>query len=48
MEIELAIYALCRYPVYIDRCKSNYHLLMDKNNERPDWMTDLKHTYSAC
>ena len=20
---------------------------MDKNNERPDWMTDLKHTDSA-
>jgi WD40 repeat protein len=27
MEIELAFYALCRYPVYIGRCKSNYHLM---------------------
>jgi hypothetical protein len=21
--------------------------ILDKNNERPDWMTDLKHTDSA-
>ena len=23
------------------------YLILDKNNERPDWMTDLKHTDSA-
>jgi hypothetical protein len=24
-----------------------YFFILDKNNERPDWMTDLKHTDSA-
>jgi hypothetical protein len=24
-----------------------YLFILDKNNERPDWMTDLKHTDSA-
>jgi hypothetical protein len=24
-----------------------FFFIMDKNNERPDWMTDLKHTDSA-
>ena len=31
------------------KCPLSYHVLevgfiLDKNNERPDWMTDLKHT----
>ena len=26
---------------------SDVFLILDKNNERPDWMTDLKHTDSA-
>ena len=24
-----------------------YFFILDKNNERPDWMTDLKHADSA-
>jgi hypothetical protein len=24
-----------------------FFIILDKNNERPDWMTDLKHTDSA-
>ena len=24
-----------------------YYFILDKNNERPDWMTNLKHTDSA-
>jgi hypothetical protein len=26
---------------------SDVCFILDKNNERPDWMTDLKHTDSA-
>ena len=26
---------------------SDAFFILDKNNERPDWMTDLKHTDSA-
>ena len=26
---------------------SDVFFILDKNNERPDWMTDLKHTDSA-
>ena len=24
-----------------------FFIILDKNNERPDWMTDLKHTDTA-
>jgi hypothetical protein len=35
---------LCKHPQVI---LAMYFFILDKNNERPDWMTDLKHTDSA-
>jgi hypothetical protein len=32
---------------YQQFCPAMYLFILDKNNERPDWMTDLKHTDSA-
>ena len=30
-----------------DEFQNSGIFILDKNNERPDWMTDLKHTDSA-